>query len=75
MDRIESRFGESLEREFERLTQEDDDSAAREILASGMAVPIVRDDTPAGHVIRVYPDGREELVRVDREAAAKILGA
>lgn len=75
MDRVEGRFGESLEREFERLTRDDDDSAAREIWAAGMTVPIVRDDTPVGHVIHIHPDGREELVRVDREAAAKILGA
>lgn len=75
MDRVDSRFGESLEREFERLTNDDDDSAAREIWAAGLAVPIVRDDTPAGHVIHIYPDGREELVRVDREAAANIVGA
>lgn len=75
MDRVESRFGESLEREFERLTRDDDDTAAREILAAGTAIPIVREETPGGHVIHVFPDGHEELVRVDRKAAAEILGA
>ncbi|WP_454882974.1 hypothetical protein [Sphingomonas oryzagri] len=66
--------GGRLEADFERMAVEDDDTAARKMLTSGMPIHIARDDTPAGHVIRVYPDGREELVRVDREAAAKILG-
>ena len=65
---------ETFEQEFDRLIREDDDSAAREILASGMPISIARGDTPPGHVVRVYPDGREELVAVDREAAARILG-
>ena len=75
MERISgSHDREDLDAEFERLAFEDDDTAAREILASGHPICIARDDTPAGHVIRVYPDGREELFRVDREAAARILG-
>lgn len=63
-----------FETEFERAIMEDDDSAARAILASGRPIHISRADTPAGHVIRIYPDGREELIRVDLEAAAEILG-
>lgn len=51
-----------------------DDTAAREILASGMPIHVAKDDTPAGHVIRVHPGGREELILVDRDAAARILG-
>jgi len=65
---------DAFEAEFEREIAKDDDSAAREILASGRAIHIARDDTPAGHVIRVYPDGREELVAVDRERLANKLG-
>jgi len=64
----------SFEAEFDRAIAEDDDSAASEILGSGMPIHITRDDTPAGHVIRVHPDGREQLVKVDREAAAALLG-
>lgn len=63
----------TLEEEFDRLAFEDDGSTAREILASGQSIPIVRDDTPHGHVIRIHPDGREELVKFDRESAAAIL--
>lgn len=63
-----------LEADFERMAIEDDDSASREILASGRPIHIARDDTPPGHVLRIHPDGREELVRVDRDAAAEILG-
>jgi hypothetical protein len=64
----------SFEREFEREIAMDDDTASREILASGMPIHIARDDTPAGHVIRIYPDGREELIRFDRDEAERVLG-
>ena len=65
---------EAFDAELERELAKDDDSAAREIWASGAPVHIARDDTPRGHVVRVHPDGREELVRVDREALVKLLG-
>ena len=70
----EAPIHETFEEEFDRLIREDDGSAADEILASGQPISIAREDTPAGHVIRLYPDGREEIARVDREAAARILG-
>lgn len=63
-----------LSADFERAAALDDDTAARDILASGMPIDIARDDTPEGHIIRVYPDGHEELVKFDRAAAAKLLG-
>jgi hypothetical protein len=63
-----------LSADFDRAAALDDDTASREILASGMPIDIARDDTPDGHVIRVYPDGYEELVKFDRAAAAKLLG-
>jgi hypothetical protein len=63
-----------LDVDFEILTKDEDDSAARAMLAAGIPIHIVRDDTPQGCVLRVHPDGREEVVRVDRDAAAKILG-
>jgi hypothetical protein len=66
--------GDRLTAEFERTALADDDSAAREILASGMPIHITRDDTPPGHVIRIHPDGREECVQVDLAEAARILG-
>ena len=65
---------EPLEVEFERLAFIEDDSAANETLASGRPISIAYPDTPAGYVVEVHPDGREELVRVDREEAARILG-
>ena len=52
----------------------DDGSEADAILASGKPIHIAYDDTPEGYVIRVHPDGREELVFVDPEALAKTLG-
>lgn len=63
-----------LARDFDRAAAIDDDTAARDILASGMPIDIARDDTPDGHVIRIHPDGREELVKFDWAAAAKLLG-
>lgn len=63
-----------LEVDFDRMAFEDDDSAAREMLAAGLPIHIAREDTPAGYVIRIDPDGGEELVRVDPVAVAKILG-
>lgn len=63
-----------LEADFDRMAFEDDGSAAHEMLAAGIPIHVANDDTPPGHVVRIYPDGHEELVRLDREAAAKILG-
>lgn len=64
----------ALDGDFEQAAAIADDTAAREMLALGLPIHIARDDTPAGHVIRVFPDGREQVVAVDREAAARILG-
>jgi hypothetical protein len=41
------------------------------MLAAGRPVHILRDDTPPEHVLRVYPDGREELVHVDISCFAR----
>jgi hypothetical protein len=51
-----------IARAFEAEALADDDSAARAMLASGRPIHIRRPDTPAGHVIRRWPDGREQLV-------------
>jgi len=64
----------SLEADFERMVMEDDDSASQAMLAAGLPIHIANDDTPAGHVVRVHPDGRKELIRFDWEAAARVLG-
>ena len=64
---------ETFEQEFDRLIREDDDSAAREILASGMPIYIAREDTPDDHVICVHPDGREELLAVNWDDIADLL--
>ncbi len=55
---------EQLWRDLEKI--DGDDSAAREHLAAGRPIYICEDDTPAGLVIKEYPDGRRELVRFHR---------
>lgn len=54
-----------FEAEFLRNVREDDGTAADAMLAAGRPIHIRREDTPPGHVIRIYPDGREELIYVD----------
>ena len=56
----EQAFVAELESDF----MHDDDSAARAHLAAGREIYYRKPDTPAGHVIREYPGGRRELVRV-----------
>ena len=63
------------EADFEREIMADDGSEADAILASGQPIHIAYEDTPDGYVVRVHPDGREELVYVDPEALAKTLGS
>jgi len=52
---------------IEAASRNDDGAAAREHLAAGFPIYYSEDDTPAGAVIKEYPDGRRELVRFDRE--------
>lgn len=46
--------------------------AARAHLAAGRAVPYVDDDTPVGHVMRLLPDGRREMVRVEQRESVVV---
>jgi hypothetical protein len=52
---------------IEAASRNDDGAAAREHLAAGFPIYYSEDDTPAGAVIKEYPDGRRELVRFDRD--------
>lgn len=58
-----------FEESFLHNIQEDDGSAARDMLQAGRPIHIRRANTPPGHVTRVHPDGQEELVRVDANYA------
>ncbi len=67
-DAEEVEFWTSVEAEL----AEDDGEAVREHLAAGRPVPYLDPDTPPGHVMRRYPDGRRELVRVDEHASTVV---
>jgi hypothetical protein len=60
LDHMTSEQEEQFLRELER----DDDTAARMHLAAGRPITYREADTPPGHVIKKYPDGRRVLVRV-----------
>jgi hypothetical protein len=50
---------------FEAELANDDGAVAREHLAAGHPIYYVERDTPAGLLIKRYPDGRRELIDVD----------
>ena len=56
----EQAFVAAVESDF----MHDDDTAARAHLAAGRDIYYRKPDTPTGLVIREYPGGRRELVRV-----------
>ena len=53
----------AFETEFVAWLEDPDDFAVRDLLAAGWPVYYADDDTPAGLVIKEYPDGRRQLVR------------
>ncbi|EEQ2490346.1 hypothetical protein GSG79_004268 [Escherichia coli] len=65
------------ERELVKEFERQDNSAVLENLAAGHPVVFREPNTPAGHVIRKYPDGRRELLRYERGTpiVVKDLGA
>lgn len=66
---------EAFEVEFDRSVRHDDDSVSKALLAAGRPIHIRRPDTPPHHVVRKYPDGREELVRIDVRNFARRRGS
>lgn len=50
---------------FDRALRAPSEEAARSMLARGRYVTYLERDTPAGHVVREYPDGTRNLVRID----------
>lgn len=52
----------AFEAEFIAALESGDDFAARELAAAGWPVYYTDEDTPAGTVIKRFPDGRRQLV-------------
>lgn len=57
---------------IEAILRREDDFAAREHLAAGFPIYYGEDDTPAGMVVKEYPDGRRELVRFDEDGEHRV---
>jgi hypothetical protein len=64
---------ENFERSFLLSIYKEDGSAAEDMLKAGRPIHIRRDDTPPGHVIRIHPNGLEELVHIDINYAKRQL--
>ena len=58
-------FGHDLWRAIEMASRDDDDGVAREHLSAGFPIYYSDAATPAGLVVKEYPNGDKELVRFD----------
>lgn len=59
--------------EFERDLAEENGEAAERHLAAGRSISYREPETPAGMVIREYPDGRRELLRCDPDGEFRLV--
>ena len=57
--------GDDFEAAFDRALRAPSEEAVRSMLARGRYVTYRERDTPAGHVVREYPNGTRNLVRID----------
>jgi len=55
----------ATESEFGNALKARSDEAARAMLARGRFITYRERDTPQGHVVREYPSGTRETVRID----------
>ena len=69
-DAIDRPTPQALDEHLKRRARLTNRDAADGLLARGRAVSYRENDTPAGHVIRRYPDGRIEIVKIDLGSAA-----
>ncbi len=53
--------------EFEAELMAMDESESQRHLDAGRPIYVCDDDTPAGCVIKIHPDGRQQLVRYNRD--------
>jgi len=65
LDKLTPAEDEAFWAAFETELAHDDAAAAKEHLAAGFPIYFREADTPAGLVIKKYPDGRQELICFD----------
>lgn len=68
-DAINRPTPEALDEAFKRRARLTSRDAADGMLARGRMVSYREEGTPAGHVVRLYPDGRLETVKIDLDSA------
>jgi hypothetical protein len=66
LDKMTPAEDEAFWAAFESELMHDDGAAAKEHLAAGLPIYFREADTPAGLVVKDYPDGRRELVYFDQ---------
>jgi hypothetical protein len=64
MEKIKEPTSKPIDEMLDALAT-DDWSAGAEILAQGHPIYYRKKDTPKGHVLKEYPNGRIELIKVD----------
>ena len=58
--------------EFERALDNDDGAAAKQHLAAGRAI-YYRDPQQTDGIVRKYPNGRRQIVRIDSDYAVTVV--
>lgn len=68
-DALDRPTPEALDQAFKRRARLTNRDAADGMLARGRPVSYREAGTPAGHVVRLHPDGRLETVKIDVHSA------
>jgi hypothetical protein len=67
LGRMTPKQAQAFLKKFDAALMRDNGAAARAHLAAGNPIYYCKDDTPDEMVIKKYPDGRKQLVRMEGE--------